>query len=201
MKKIYIALIIFVLIIGSLGVYAYNTQKNLSEKLIRLHIIANSDSVLDQETKYKVRDFVLNKYDLKSENIESQSALITENLKNIENDVNDFLFKEGIDYVARAEFGESTFPTKIYGNLKLPNGKYKALKIILGNGQGQNWWCVMFPPMCFTSSVTGKIDEESDEYLKNNLSKSNYELVTADGYEVRFKIVEIYNKISSINNN
>lgn len=197
MKKMYIVLFSLVLIISSAVVYAHNVNKNLTEKIIRLHIIANSNDVLDQEMKYKVRDFVLSEYDLKGENVSQQAELIRKNLKNIENDVNEFLFKEGADYVARAEFSEDTFPTKTYGNLKLPFGKYKALKIILGNGQGENWWCVMFPPMCFTNSVTGKIDKDSDKYLKENLSKSNYKLVTADGYEVRFKIVEIYNKISS----
>ena len=195
MKRLYIVIILILVAVSATGVYAYNTNKNISEKIIRLHILGNSNNIFDQEIKYRIRDKVTENYDLKGENIEQQYKLLEKNLDNIKNDVDKWLMELGVDYRCKVTLTKDVFPTKQYGNLKLPYGKYTALKIILGNGDGKNWWCVMFPPMCFTEGTIGMIDEESDKYLKENLSKSDYSLITNSNVEIRFKIVEVFNKL------
>lgn len=189
-------MILILVAVSATGVYAYNTNKNISEKIIRLHILGNSNNIFDQEIKYRIRDKVMEKYDLKGENVQEQYKLIEKNLDNIKNDVDTWLMELGVDYRCSVSLTKDVFPTKQYGNLKLPYGKYTALKIILGNGDGRNWWCVMFPPMCFTEGTVGMIDEESDQYLKENLSSGDYSLITDSNVEIRFKIVEIFNKIA-----
>lgn len=195
MKRLYIILGLIAVIVSATGVYAYNVNKEIGENIIRLHILANSNNVYDQKIKYLVRDKVIENYNFESEDIKEQYKFLKENLDNIKDYVDNYLMELGVDYQCKVTLSEDVFPTKSYGNLKLPHGKYTALKIILGNGDGKNWWCVMFPPMCFTESMTGMIDEKSNEYLKNNLSSGSYSLITDDNIQIRFKIVEMYNKI------
>ena len=195
MKRLYLVIILILVAVSATGEYAYNTNKNISEKIIRLHILGNSNNIFDQEIKYRIRDKVTENYDLKGENIEQQYKLLEKNLDNIKNDVDKWRMELGVDYRCKVTLTKDVFPTKQYGNLKLPYGKYTALKIILGNGDGKNWWCVMFPPMCFTEGTIGMIDEESDKYLKEKLSKSDYSLITNSNVEIRFKIVEVFNKL------
>ncbi|MBO5454415.1 MAG: stage II sporulation protein R [Clostridia bacterium] len=195
MKRLYIILIAVIVAVSATGVYAYNVNKNISEKIIRLHILGNSNNIFDQEIKYKIRDKVIESYNFEGSNRDEQYNYLKENLGNIKSDVDKWLMELGVDYQCSVTLTEDVFPTKEYANLKLPYGKYTALKIILGNGDGKNWWCVMFPPMCFTEGVAGLIDPESDKYLKENLSASDYNLITGDKIEIRFKTVELFNKL------
>lgn len=195
LKRLYIILIAVIAVVSATGVYAYNVNKNISEKIIRLHILGNSNNIFDQEIKYKIRDKVVESYKFEGDNRDEQYNYLKENLAEIKSDVDKWLMELGVDYQCNVTLTEDVFPTKEYGNLKLPYGKYTALKIILGNGDGKNWWCVMFPPMCFTEGVVGMIDPESDKYLKENLSASDYRLITGDKIEIRFKTVELFNKL------
>ena len=127
-------------------------QAGIAEKVIRLHILANSDNDIDQYLKLQVRDGLLGKYsdDLKKFcNINDSRFFIKENLENIENEVNKIIRENGFDYVARASLEKSVFPTNYYGGLTFPAGLYEALRVEIGEATGQNWWCVMFPPLCF----------------------------------------------------
>ena len=92
------------------------------------------------------------------------------------------------------KFGNFYFPTKIYGNISLPSGFYDALKIEIGEANGENWWCSLFPPLCFTDISSGVIDEESDENLQNNLGDEEYSVITDDSndYKIKFKILELF---------
>lgn len=126
-----------------------------AEKPLRLHVIANSDSKEDQEVKLMVRDRVLEATgeEMRAvQNKDQAKAYIAQHLELIEQEANAVLQEEGFSYQAKATLGISDFPDKSYGGVVYPAGKYEALKITLGNGQGQNWWCVVFPPLCLTQA-------------------------------------------------
>lgn len=129
-----------------------------SENLIRLHVIANSDSEEDQALKRQVRDALLGKMApafSRSGAADEARRYIIENLNEIEALAQTTVREAGFDFPVRAEFGVFAFPTKVYGDTVLPAGQYQALRVVIGEGRGQNWWCVLFPPLCFVDITTG----------------------------------------------
>jgi len=200
MRKIIIVFFIAALFISAAFNYGIVQGEKISDSVLRLHIPANSNSVLDQEIKLKIRDKVLKKYGhiLKmADNKACAEAIVKNNLSEIEKDVNMWLEQEGADYRGKAQLTYSDFPTKDYGNVKLPSGNYRALKIVLGTGEGENWWCLMYPPLCFVEGSIKKVDDKEYEILKKELGKTAFEVVTKGGQQVflKFKIVEIVNNI------
>ncbi|UVI29962.1 stage II sporulation protein R [Paenibacillus spongiae] len=126
---------------------------------IRLRILANSDSPADQAVKRYVRDAVIaemGSWVSGPQSIEQARATIRSRMGEIEQVVTDELRARGFTYSFKAELGIVPFPTKMYGNTVYPAGNYEALRITLGSGQGQNWWCVLFPPLCFVDAVSGE---------------------------------------------
>lgn len=202
MKKIFylISLVIlttFFLLI-SINSYANDVSKDLSNNFFRLHILANSDSEEDQALKLKVRDSIISYM-----NTLSYSGLTKEESINLTNS-HLAAFKEiaektiagqGYNYPVSLEIGNFYFPTKEYGNISLPAGYYDALKIEIGEAKGKNWWCSLFPPLCFVDISAGVIDEESEKYLKDNLSDDEFAIITDDSEDVKFKfkIIELIN--------
>ena len=160
--------------------------------VFRLHVIANSDSDEDQNLKYIVRDNLINYMNEKTNTFTSKEDVIEyaknhiEDLKNIaEMTVKD----QGYNYPVTVEIGNFEFPTKTYGDISFPAGNYDALRVKIGNANGRNWWCVMFPPLCFVDVSTGIVPETSKEELKENLSDENYNLVSqSDNYDVKLKL-------------
>lgn len=180
-------------VIGAV-IYSEQTVQSLSDNLIRLHIIANSDAAIDQEVKLQVRDAVLDyltgKLDL-TNSTEASVEIIKQELPAIEKIAVSVLEKNGHTPVAQAEYGAYAFPTKQYENIELPAGTYNALRITLGEGAGQNWWCVVFPPLCFADSQNGVISQEADAKLKEALPAEQYDLITTtdeDTVPVQFKL-------------
>lgn len=160
----------------------HSSAEDINDKLIRFHVIANSDSEEDQSVKLRIRDGILQKYGpllSESGSRDESLQLISENLKDIESTADEILKKEGQNYSARAMLGESTFPIKQYGSITLPAGEYTALKVVLGEGGGKNWWCVMFPPLCFIDVTRGLTSEETDRELKKVISPEKVESITA----------------------
>ena len=132
--------------------YSEDVNKGLADNLIRLHIIANSDSAVDQELKKDIRDVVINymKEQLKtSRDVEQTEYIINNNLRKIEELARNEISRQGKEYSVKATLGSYPFPTKAYGDVTLPAGYYQALKVVIGKGDGSNWWCVLFPPLCF----------------------------------------------------
>lgn len=183
MKKITIFGLLIVLLCGFVLVRSGNSStESINDKLIRFHVVANSDSEEDQNVKLQIRDEILRKYGpiiSKSDSRNQSLQLISENLKEIENTANNILSKEGKSYAAKAVLGESIFPIKQYGTITLPAGEYTALKVVLGEGGGKNWWCVMFPPLCFIDVTRGLTSEETDKELKKVISSKDVESITA----------------------
>jgi stage II sporulation protein R len=179
------------------SVYLYNLQNSIANKIIRFHVIANSDSSFDQSLKLKVRDKIIEYLSPlleNSKNINESRKIIEQNIDNIENIAIETLSKFS-NYTAKAELTYSNFPTKTYDDYSFPAGNYEALKITIGEGEGKNWWCVMFPPLCFTDSSI-EFPEKSIETLSTNLSEKELDLISnADkpNIQVKFKILEWLN--------
>ncbi len=193
LKKITASFFVLTIVLFVVFVHFKTIHKNISENIIRMHIIANSDSLYDQQIKLEIRDRILNKYSFAAKDIQGEKEYIKNNIDFIVNDVNSWLYEKGVPYKAKASLKKDYFPTKNYGGLSLPKGNYTAFKVILGKGNGKNWWCVMFPPLCFADSCVGTLDVKSEEYLKENLSKEEYKLVTKGGTKIKFKIMEFFN--------
>ena len=172
-----------------------NDCKGIREEVLRLHIIANSDEDYDQELKLKVRDAVLSSGEevfSGSEDIISAESEIADKKDVILYSAVETIRNLGYDYDVKLELARSYFPTRTYDNLTLPAGYYKAVRIIIGEGKGKNWWCIMFPPLCLPSAT------KKDEIIGTFLTEEEMNIVTADpDYEVRFWIVEKYYELKN----
>ena len=179
--------------------YATTISNGLAENIFRLHILANSDSEEDQTLKLKVRDAILNYMETLTTDMSDKQAVITlakEHTQDFKKIAEQTIQENGYSYSANIEIGNFYFPTKYYGNISLPAGNYDALKIEIGKAEGQNWWCSLFPPLCFVSVSSGVVDEEGEEYLKENLSDEEFAIVSdsSDKVQFKFKIIEFLNK-------
>ena len=158
-KRILISVSILIVMILAITVVIGNEIRKIDactydyrEKLIRFHVIANSDSEDDQELKLKVRDAVIAYLEPKlekSSSIEESEEIIKGEYKNLEKISKNIIDENGYTYNVAIGLKYSNFPAKQYSSVVLPAGEYKALKIVIGEGKGKNWWCVMFPPLCF----------------------------------------------------
>lgn len=157
------------------------TVEEIAEKLIRFHVIANSDGEADQSLKLKVRDEVL-KYIQpilkESESVEQSRKILNEKNDEILQIAEKVIKDNGYDYKVESTLSNEYFPVKTYGNVTLPQGQYEAYRIIIGNGEGQNWWCVMFPPICFVDITRGEIAyEETENEMKSVLNEEEFNMV------------------------
>lgn len=206
-KRILISVSILIVMILAITVVIGNEIRKIDactydyrEKLIRFHVIANSDSEDDQELKLKVRDAVIAYLEPKlekSSSIEESEEIIKGEYKNLEEISKNIIDENGYTYNVAIGLKYSNFPAKQYSSVVLPAGEYKALKIVIGEGKGKNWWCVMFPPLCFVDEENGIIDEKTDKKLQEILSPEEYDLIMAkDKSEVKdlkfkFKLIEV----------
>ncbi len=174
------------------GLFAKAEQQRLSGELIRLHVIANSDSQSDQDAKLKVRDSVLEVLTPALEGVTSISeaeTVINSELVALCCSAKSSLLQSGKFYSARAELCREDYPTRNYDGFALPAGSYLSLKIILGEGRGHNWWCVVFPPLCMTSA--------EDEDAFSGLSEESAQLIRSDSgeYRLKFRVIELYERL------
>lgn len=179
--------------------YSDNVQGDLQQNLIRLHIIAESDSEEDQSVKLKVRDAVLKNVGdkLSADGKDECKEEIINNLSELENIADNILKENGFNYTSHAEYGKFYFPEKSYKSMTLPAGEYYGVRIVLGSGEGHNWWCVMYPPLCFKEGEEVTLSRESEKFLRENLDSDTYEIITKKDNEVvvKFKIVEIVQEL------
>ena len=179
--------------------YATTISNDLQKSVFRLHVIANSNSKKDQNLKYVVRDNIIkymkticNESHSKDETIE----IVSNHLDNFTQIANQTIKENGFSYTANVSLGNFEFPTKNYGDISFPSGYYDALKIQLGNADGQNWWCVLNPSLCFVDVTSGVVPQESKEQLQNSLNEEEYKLISNSDTSVnfKFKLVEFFNK-------
>ena len=204
MKKLKIGRIFVILILLSLFIlisaisYVDAVSNNIADSVFRLHVIANSDSKEDQELKLKVRDELLSYMNIISENSASKQEamqIANEHKEEFIQIAEKVIKENGYNYTVNVQVGKADFPTKYYGDITLPAGTYDALKVQIGEAKGQNWWCVMFPPLCFVDVSTGIVPDNSKQELKQSLDDEEYDLISkTDNNEIsfKFKIVELF---------
>lgn len=178
--------------------YAQTISSDISNSVFRLHVIANSDSKEDQDLKYKVRDTLLKYMNKLCSNCSSKEDAINI-VKTHKNEFEELALEtikeNGYSYSVNISIGNFEFPTKIYGDISLPEGFYDALKVEIGEAKGKNWWCVMFPPLCFVDVSSGIVPDESKELLKDDLSEEEFALISensSNDIKFKFKLVEFF---------
>ncbi len=180
--------------------YASSVSEDIADSVFRLHIVANSDSEADQNLKLLVRDNILNYMKEIASDVSSKEeaiCIINSHLEDFKNIAINTITNAGYNYDVKLAVGEFDFPTKEYGDISLPAGIYDALKIEIGEAKGHNWWCVMFPTLCFVDVSSGSLDNDSKEILESNLTEEEFALVSEDnfGVNLKFKIVEFFEDI------
>ena len=180
-----------------IGLMPVHGESEIYDSVLRLHVIANSDSEEDQALKLKVRDAVLES----TAPMLSDCATREEAAEAIQSNVDvlrlvalDVIEREGYSYPVSVALGDEEYPTKNYGDFCFPSGQYLSLRIIIGEGDGENWWCVLFPPMCLSASSARSSE---DAFISVGLNKDQYGIITdtdKPAYNVRFRILEVIEK-------
>lgn len=192
----YLMIASIVLLFTSIGVRKSNQseadiQQGIASEIIRFHVIANSDLTEDQSVKMKVKDAVIRALRPRmknSEDINSARNQLREEMDYIQQVAIQKLREEGFDYSVQVSLEQEIFPIKVYGDITLPAGSYEALCIRLGEAQGHNWWCIVFPTLCYVDETYSYVPEESKEQLKHVLNEEEYEsIVNGDGVQIRVK--------------
>jgi len=191
--KLFVPIFLLIVCLCTYIVPFVETSESISEEVFRLHILANSDSEADQNLKLKVRDEILRKGEELFTNCSSLEEVISVCEKNMDffrQTALECIHQNGYDYHVNVYVDKEYFNTRKYEKITLPGGIYNALKIEIGSAEGHNWWCVMFPAICLPAV--------SEDEMNAILTDEEIELIHNDNkYEVRFKIVEIYEKIKS----
>lgn len=185
---VFFLLCIFILL--SAISYVDAVSNNIANSVFRLHVIANSNSKEDQDLKYVVRNELLQYMNELTTNCTSKAEVIKlaqSHETDLEQIAKKVIENNGYDDDVKIKIGNFDFPTKTYGDISLPAGSYDALRVEIGKAEGQNWWCVMFPPLCFVDVTSGIVPDESKEMIKNNLSEEGYSVISDTSSQVKFK--------------
>lgn len=178
--------------------YVSAVSEDLSQAVFRLHVIANSDTDEDQQLKLKVRDKLLEYMNTICANCTTKAEAISiakEHKEDFQNIAEKTIKENGFDYPVKININNFYFPTKNYGDISLPAGYYDALRVEIGNASGQNWWCVMFPSLCFVDVSSGVVDDEAKKNLEDNLNEESYHIISEKedtGFTFKFKIIEFF---------
>lgn len=197
-SKKYLPYIILFLGIVSFIVYykveCKNAAISLAGNTIRFHVRANSDTEVDQNLKIKVKDAVVD-YIYKETgdfaSVNETSLFITQNNDKIKNIAQKVIDENGFNYTVTSTFGSDTFPTKTYGDIVYPQGTYTSYTLSIGKGKGHNWWCVLYPPLCFVDTSTGVVPDSSKDRLKESLSDTEYQTIV----KYKFKYLKFLNHL------
>ena len=196
MKRMFLPSFILLICTLVIAIIPTDAEGKIYSDTLRLHILAGSDSREDQEMKIEIRDRLLKKYGSllsESESIDEALSLSNSLLSDMESDINAWLCELGSDAGATVTLTEEWYDTRVYEDFTLPKGYYKSLRVIIGEGDGQNWWCVMYPPLCLDLSLeNAPADDGILDY-----SKEEVRLISGGGYNVKFKLLEIISDIFS----
>lgn len=178
--------------------YVSAVSNNLSDAVFRLHVIANSDSNEDQSLKLKVRDALLNYMNNLCADCSTKQEAISianEHKEDFQKIAENTIKENGYDYSVKININNFYFPTKNYGDISLPAGFYDALRVEIGEAKGQNWWCVIFPSLCFVDITSGVVDDDAKENLESNLDEESYDIISDnDNFAInfKFKLIEFF---------
>ena len=194
-KKILILLLTLALLVGILAVLPIHSESNIYDNVLRLHVIANSDSTEDQNLKLLVRDAILAETQkLLSGATDRQNAeqIISQNIERLRLVARQVVIDNGYSYPVSIVLGKEDYPTKNYESCAFPSGEYTSLQIFIGDASGQNWWCVLFPPLCLSAAT------DKDAYASVGITDSQYQIITETQnpkYKIRFKILESFSEV------
>ena len=194
-KRFYVAIVILLIAMMALSFLPVHGERDIYDTVVRLHVLANSDTEEDQALKLKVQDGVLEAAASYIGGCATQAEAVealTAHLTDLEAAALSVVQSEGYDYPVTVLLGEEDYPTRTYESCAFPAGTYVSLRVLIGEGEGQNWWCCLFPPLCL-SAATAKEDNE-DAFLQVGLTKEQYGIITETEntqYKVRFKILEV----------
>ena len=183
----------------------------VKDSLIRFHVIANSDNEEDQNLKIKVKDKVIDylyPYLNNSQSLDESRKIIKDRMEDVKKLAEEVIKYNNYDYSIKVELSRENFPDKSYGNITLPQGNYEAFRIIIGDGKGRNWWCVMFPPLCFVDESKAEVEyDKTENKINSKKNNSNLEielnsdenksgeLDKQNDVQIKFKIVEIFKNL------
>ena len=188
---------------GVLALYSASVMTDLKENIVRLHVVADGDDEEAQALKLKVRDSVTAYTARLLENAKTAAescAILQANIDSIQKVAQKRAEAEGCDLPVTARVGDFEFPVKSYGDIMLPTGNYHALKVTIGSGEGQNWWCVLFPPLCFVDTTATAVSASGRASLQENLSDEAYAVIEnrsdPEAVQIRFKVVDFFENIA-----
>lgn len=176
-----------------------NVQQGIAKEIIRFHVVANSDADVDQEVKLVVKDRVVHYMQGKLADAKTKKEakhIMKKEIPQIKHIAQKTLRKEGYNYSCDVVYHQREFPVKVYGDLTFPAGKYEALDVVLGDARGRNWWCVMFPSLCFVDGTYSIVPDNSKEKLQKVLTKEEYETISENEtlkVQYAFKVTEWWN--------
>jgi len=189
---------ILLTVMFSVKVYADKVQKNIADKVLRLHIVAESNSYENQKIKLEIRDEIINllKEDMKNVKTKEESIeIIEKRYDDIIKTAKNVLAERKMDKNVSVDISKTMFPSRNYGNIRLPAGTYDSINIKIGKAEGRNWWCIMYPSFCFDEN--GLINYSANN-LKNILTESEYNVINNDGkLNIRFAVVDFVKSIEN----
>ncbi len=194
-KQALTLLLTLTLLIGLLAILPIHSESNIYDSVLRLHVIANSDSDEDQALKLLVRDAILLKaQELLGDisNRESAEKIISQNLEGLRLCAEQTIIDNGYSYPVSISLGKEDYPTKSYESCAFPSGEYTSLQIFIGDASGKNWWCVLFPPLCLSAAT------DKEAFTSVGITDSQYQIITDTKnpkYKIRFKILESFSEI------
>ena len=196
-KKFYVAIVILLVTMMALSFLPVHGERSIYDTVVRLHVLANSDSEADQALKLKVRDAVLEVSASMVEDCATQAEAVealTAHLTDLEAAASAVIAAEGYDYPVTVLLGEEDYPTRTYESCAFPAGTYVSLRVLIGEAEGQNWWCCLFPPLCLSAATAKNEADNEDAFIRVGLTKDQYGIITETGktkYKVRFKLLEV----------
>ena len=199
MTKIILLLCVFILCAAVCDILPIHGEEKIYESVVRLHVLANSDSDEDQALKLKVRDEILSYISplvIDSKSQEDAMRIINEKIDEIEAIAQTTVYSHGYDYSVDVTLTLEEYPTRNYEAMSFPSGEYVSLRVLIGEAEGQNWWCVLFPPLCLSGATEKSANEEA--FIAVGLNSDQYKVITESDnvkYQLRFKLLEaIYGK-------
>ncbi len=197
---IYCCIILIVFVLA--GVLPSQGEQQIYDRAVRLHVLAASDGEEDQRIKYEVRDAILECFGSELacfNDSKAAAAYLSTRLCDIETEANRVLNENGAGYSAKAVLSKESYPRREYDGVSLPAGEYMSLRVCLGEAEGQNWWCVLFPPLCISSALGEEMADTEDAFISAGFTPEEYKLVTgqSDKYILRFRILELFEELSN----
>lgn len=182
------------------AIHNADVQKGIADNIIRFHVIANSDSSDDQTLKLKVKDELVESLSPLLNNtasIDEARNILSQNLDFIQQTAEGSIQRNGYNYPVKVTLEDCYFPLKVYGSYTFPPGEYEALRVQIGAAEGKNWWCVMFPPLCFVDETYSVVDDETDKKLKHLLTDEEYDTLIKQKkpIKIKFKLWESLKKL------